>query len=142
MNRVDANFMLQSGASEHAQEYAMAHASTAPEFTPFAHLHTSEDPLFGSSASSGNTAGQPFDDFSPGPAVAVGGSKRQNRARSAPASLERKLEVNRAAQKRFRQRQKAGRCYTEHLAVCSSQGPLVITFLRTDTSTAGQREGC
>ncbi|KAL0045508.1 hypothetical protein WJX82_008698 [Trebouxia sp. C0006] len=107
MNRVDANFMLQSGASEHAQEYAMAHASTAPEFTPFAHLHTSEDPLFGSSASSGNTAGQPFDDFSPGPAVAVGGSKRQNRARSAPASLERKLEVNRAAQKRFRQRQKA-----------------------------------
>ncbi len=106
MNRVDTNFMLQSGASEHAQGHAIAHASTAPEFTPFAHLRTPADVLFDSSASSGNTARQPVDDFSPG--SAMGGSKRQNRARSAPASLERKLEVNRAAQKRFRQRQKAG----------------------------------
>jgi len=107
MNRVDTNVMLQSGASEHAQVHAIAHASTAPDFTPFANWRTPTDPLFDSSASSGNTARQPLDDFSPGSAV-VGGSKRQNRARSAPASLERKLEVNRAAQKRFRQRQKAG----------------------------------
>ncbi|DBA75264.1 hypothetical protein WJX77_001179 [Trebouxia sp. C0004] len=97
--------MLQSRASEHAQVHAIAHASTASQFTPFAHLRTPADPLFDSSASSDNTARQPVDDFSHG--CTVGGSKRQNRAQSAPALLERKLEVNRAAQKRFRQRQKA-----------------------------------
>ncbi|DBA68080.1 TPA: hypothetical protein ACH3X2_014099, partial [Trebouxia sp. C0005] len=105
MNTVDTNVMLQSGASEHAQVDAIAHASTAPEFRPIALWRATADPLFDSSASSGITARQPVDEY-PGSAV-VGGSKRQNRARSAPASLERKLEVNRAAQKRFRQRQKA-----------------------------------
>ena len=107
MKRVNTNVMLQSGASEHAQVHAIAHASTYPEFTPFANWRTPADFPFDNSASNGNNARQPMDNFTPGSAV-VGGSKRQNRARSAPASLERKLEVNRAAQKRFRQRQKAG----------------------------------
>ncbi|KAA6423908.1 MAG: hypothetical protein FRX49_05867 [Trebouxia sp. A1-2] len=83
--------MLQSGASEHAQVDAIAHASTAPEFRPIALWRATADPLFDSSASSGITARQPVDEY-PGSAV-VGGSKRQNRARSAPASLERKLEA-------------------------------------------------
>lgn len=100
----------------HATATVHAHAVTAAQPTPFASTHTATEQPSNSSASSGNVTRQATHDRAPEPAL--GGSKR--RTQSAPSTLERKLEVNRAAQKRFRQRQKAG-CHAHfvHFTHCS-----------------------
>lgn len=98
--------MLDAGPTEQPSGPAMAipHAVTAAQLTPFASTRTATEQPSNSSASSGNITRQVTQGRAPEPAL--GGSKR--RTQSAPSTLERKLEVNRAAQKRFRQRQKAG----------------------------------
>ncbi len=87
----------------HAYTVGMLPPLLAVDATPSANGRIANQSC-NSSASSGIPAKHEGADVL-GPASALGGSKR--RTRSAPSTLERKLEVNRAAQKRFRQRQKA-----------------------------------